>query len=187
MDALTGPEYNLLPVYAAGPAIGPVRPGASYVSASRATRVGGDLYKAVPSPYGVRLVIADVQGKGLGTMRCAAVVPAAFRESGPEAEELAEVGSRIESALNRPTDGQRFVNGILAQIGPDGQFLAFNHGHPAPLLRTADGGIRFVEPDEPIPERSPTTTPPCSSWSSPRGPSHRMAHHLVAEVESGSS
>ncbi|MFJ3938056.1 PP2C family protein-serine/threonine phosphatase [Streptomyces parvus] len=133
------------------PAIGPVRLRASYVSASRATRVGGDLYKAVPSPYGVRLVIADVQGKGLGTIRCAAVVLAAFRESGPEAEELAEVGSRIESALNRSTDGQRFVTGILAQIGPDGQFLAFNHGHPAPLLRTADGGIRFVEPDEPVP------------------------------------
>lgn len=133
------------------PVLGPLRLGASYVSANRATRVGGDLYKAVPSPYGVRLVIADVQGKGLGTIRCAAVVLAAFREAGPEYEDLAEVGSRIESALNRSTDGQRFVTGILAQIAPDGQLLAFNHGHPAPLLRTADGGIGFVEPDEPVP------------------------------------
>ncbi|XCM28305.1 hypothetical protein ABXI76_02040 [Streptomyces parvus] len=102
MDALTGPEYNLLPVYAAGPAIGPVRLGASYVSASRATRVGRDLYKAVPSPYGVRLVIADVQGKGLGTIRCAAVAPAAFRESGPEAEELA-VDERAGPLLGEST------------------------------------------------------------------------------------
>ncbi|WP_405628687.1 PP2C family protein-serine/threonine phosphatase [Streptomyces sp. NBC_01174] len=133
------------------PVLGPVWIGASYVSASRATRVGGDLYKAVPSPYGVRLVIADVQGKGLGTIRCAAVVLAAFREAGPEYEDLTEVGRRIESALKRSTDGQRFVTGILAQISPDGQLLAFNQGHPAPLLRTADGGIRFVEPDEPVP------------------------------------
>lgn len=133
------------------PVLGPVRIGASYVSASRATRVGGDLYKAVPSPYGVRLVIADVQGKGLGTIRCAAVVLAAFREAGPEHEDLAEVGLRIESALNRSTDGRRFVTGILAQIDPAGQLLAFNHGHPAPLLRTADGDIRFIEPDEPVP------------------------------------
>ncbi|GHF77532.1 PP2C family protein-serine/threonine phosphatase [Streptomyces filamentosus] len=133
------------------PVLGPVRIGASYVSASRATRVGGDLYKAVPSPYGVRLVIADVQGKGLGTIRCAAVVLAAFREAGPEYEDLTEVGRRIESALKRSTDGKRFVTGILAQISPDGQLLAFNQGHPAPLLRTADGGIRFLEPDEPVP------------------------------------
>ncbi|MEU4031795.1 PP2C family protein-serine/threonine phosphatase [Streptomyces anulatus] len=133
------------------PVIGPVRLGASYVSASRATRVGGDLYKAVPSPYGVRLVIADVQGKGLGTVRCAAVVLAAFREAGPEFADLAEVGLRIEAALNRSTDGQRFVTGILAQIDPAGQFLAFNHGHPAPLLLTAGGGITLIEPDEPVP------------------------------------
>lgn len=133
------------------PAIGPVRLGASYVSASRATRVGGDLYDAVPSPHGVRLVIADVQGKGLSTVRCAAVVLAAFREAGHELEDLTEVGRRIETALDRRTDGQRFVTGILAQISPIGQLLAFNHGHPAPLLRTTDGRVRYVEQDEPVP------------------------------------
>ncbi|MFI5761864.1 SpoIIE family protein phosphatase [Streptomyces sp. NPDC051563] len=103
--------------------IGPVRLGASYASVSRATRVGGDLYEAVSPPYGVRLVIADVQGKGLQTVRCAAVVPAAFREAGHEIEGLADVGLRIEAALDRRTDGRRFVTGILAQIGPAGHLL----------------------------------------------------------------
>ncbi|MDQ0306779.1 serine phosphatase RsbU (regulator of sigma subunit) [Kitasatospora herbaricolor] len=132
-------------------AIGPVRLGASYVSASRATRVGGDLYEAAPSPHGVRLVIADVQGKGLQTVRCAAVVLAAFREAGHEREELAEVGHRIEAALDRRTDGRRFVTGILAQISPDGHLQVLNHGHPPPLLLTHDGRISFVEADEPVP------------------------------------
>ncbi|MGW4055326.1 PP2C family protein-serine/threonine phosphatase [Streptomyces sp. NPDC004779] len=131
-------------------AIGPVRIGASYVSASRATRVGGDLYDAVAFPDGVRLIIADVQGKGLVTVRCAAVVLAAFREAGPELDDLADVGQRIESALERRTDGQRFVTGILAQISSSGQLLLFNHGHPPPLLRR-DGGTSFVESDEPVP------------------------------------
>ncbi|MFI5866401.1 hypothetical protein [Streptomyces sp. NPDC051546] len=72
--------------------IGPVRLGASYVSASRATHVGGDLHEAVSSPYGVRFVIADVQGKGLQTVRCAAVVLAALREAGHEIEGLEDVG-----------------------------------------------------------------------------------------------
>ncbi|MFJ4794855.1 PP2C family protein-serine/threonine phosphatase [Kitasatospora purpeofusca] len=131
--------------------IGPVRLGASYVSASRATRVGGDLYDAVPSPYGVRLVIADVQGKGLQTVRCAAVVLAAFREAGHETEDLADIARRVEAALDRRTDGRRFVTGILAQISPAGHLLMLNHGHPPPLLRTHDGRIRSVEADETVP------------------------------------
>ncbi|GHG11927.1 PP2C family protein-serine/threonine phosphatase [Streptomyces zaomyceticus] len=131
--------------------IGPVRLGASYLSASRATRVGGDLYEAMPSPHGVRLVIADVQGKGLQTVRCAAVVLAAFREAGHELEDLTELGLRIEAALDRRTDGQRFVTGILAQISPAGHLLMLNHGHPPPLLLTRDGRISSVEADETVP------------------------------------
>ncbi|MFE0701561.1 PP2C family protein-serine/threonine phosphatase [Streptomyces sp. NPDC058872] len=131
--------------------IGPVRIGASYVSASRATRVGGDLYDAEPCPDGVRLVIADVQGKGLETVRCASVVLAAFRGAAPEAGELADVGRRIETALERKTDGQRFVTGILAQISRDGSLLAYNHGHPPPLLLTGDGEVVFVESDDQVP------------------------------------
>ncbi|MEV8591035.1 PP2C family protein-serine/threonine phosphatase [Streptomyces sp. NPDC051180] len=133
------------------PAIGPVRLGASYVSASRATRVGGDLYEAVPSPRGVRLVVADVQGKGLGTIRCAAVVLAAFREAGHDLDDLAEVDGRIETALERRTDGLRFVTGIVAEVSPAGRLVMFNHGHPAPLLLTAEGRVAFVEPEQPAP------------------------------------
>ncbi|MEU9711093.1 PP2C family protein-serine/threonine phosphatase [Streptomyces sp. NPDC047967] len=133
------------------PAIGPVRIGASYVSASRATRVGGDLYEVEPCPVGVRLVIADVQGKGLETVQCASVVLTAFREAAPDAGELADVGRRIEAALERKTDGQRFVTGILAQITRDGSLLAFNHGHPPPLLLGHDGTAAFVESDDQVP------------------------------------
>ncbi|MFE9300400.1 PP2C family protein-serine/threonine phosphatase [Streptomyces sp. NPDC006856] len=133
------------------PAIGPVRIGASYVSAHRATRVGGDLYEAEPCPVGVRLVIADVQGKGLETVQCASVVLTAFREAAPEAEDLAEVGRRIEAALERRTDGRRFVTGILAEVARDGSLLVFNHGHPPPLLLTHDGRTAFVESDDQAP------------------------------------
>ncbi|MER8237002.1 PP2C family protein-serine/threonine phosphatase [Streptomyces sp. NPDC094049] len=133
------------------PRIGPFRISASYVSASRATRVGGDLYDVEPCPDGVRLVIADVQGKGLQTVRCASVVLTAFREAAPSARTLADVGRRIETDLERRTDGQRFVTGILAQIGPDGSLLIYNHGHPPPLLLTHDGKVVPVESDDPVP------------------------------------
>ncbi|MFE3431173.1 PP2C family protein-serine/threonine phosphatase [Streptomyces sp. NPDC059171] len=133
------------------PTIGPVRIGASYVSANHATRIGGDLYDVEPFPGGLRLVIADVQGKGLGTVRCASVALAAFRESAPSAHALTDVGLRIEQALERRTDGERFVTGILAQIGTDGSLLVFNHGHPPPLLLPRAGRPMPVESDEPVP------------------------------------
>ncbi|MEV6353354.1 PP2C family protein-serine/threonine phosphatase [Streptomyces hydrogenans] len=131
--------------------IGPVGLAASYVSASRATRVGGDLYEAASSPHGVRLIIADVQGKGLGTVRCAAVVLAAFREAAPEVDDLGEVGLRIENALERGTDGERFVTGLIAEIDSAGHLVVFNHGHPEPLLLAADGQISYVESAAPVP------------------------------------
>ncbi|MBW5250483.1 serine/threonine-protein phosphatase [Streptomyces sp. P01-B04] len=131
--------------------IGPVRLAASYVSASRATRVGGDLYKAVACSRGVRVVIADVQGKGLGTVRCAAVVLAAFREAAPDAVELTEVARRIETALDRSTDGERFVTGLLAQVSDAGHLVVLNQGHPAPLLVTTDGRAELIEPMVSIP------------------------------------
>ncbi|MFJ7628333.1 PP2C family protein-serine/threonine phosphatase [Streptomyces sp. NPDC097595] len=133
------------------PAIGPVRLATSYVSASRATRLGGDLYDVEPCSGGVRLIVGDVQGKGLDTVRCASVVLTAFREAAPGAGGLADVGRRIEAALERRTDGRRFVTGILAEIGPDGGLLVYNHGHPPPLLRTRDGEVVSVASDEPVP------------------------------------
>ncbi|MFB7275525.1 PP2C family protein-serine/threonine phosphatase [Streptomyces hydrogenans] len=107
--------------------------------------------RAASSPHGVRLIIADVQGKGLGTVRCAAVVLAAFREAAPEVDDLGEVGLRIENALERGTDGERFVTGLIAEIDSAGHLVVFNHGHPQPLLLAADGQISYVESAAPVP------------------------------------
>lgn len=133
------------------PMIGPVRLAGSYVSASRATRVGGDLYKAVASSRGARVVIADVQGKGLGTVRCAAVVLAAFREAAPDAVQLTEIARRVETALDRSTDGERFVTGLLAQVSDAGHLVVLNQGHPAPLLVTTHGRAELIEPSVSLP------------------------------------
>ncbi|MGC4949010.1 PP2C family protein-serine/threonine phosphatase [Streptomyces sp. DT224] len=133
------------------PELGPVRLGTSYVSAGRATRIGGDLYDVESCPDGVRLVVGDVQGKGLETVRCASVVLTAFREAAPGAGQLADVGRRIEAALERRTDGQRFVTSVLAQIGQDGGLLVLNHGHPPPLLLPRDGEAASVESGETVP------------------------------------
>jgi serine phosphatase RsbU (regulator of sigma subunit) len=60
--------------------IGMIRLTAHYESAAREASLGGDLYAALPTSYGVRLLIGDVRGKGLEAVRLASVILGAFRE-----------------------------------------------------------------------------------------------------------
>ena len=45
-----------------------------YISATAAADIGGDLYEALDTPYGVRMIIGDVRGKGLDAVRLASIV-----------------------------------------------------------------------------------------------------------------
>ncbi|GAB3003209.1 hypothetical protein GCM10023080_081150 [Streptomyces pseudoechinosporeus] len=54
--------------------VGPLQVAVSYTSAVAEARIGGDLYGVVASPHGVRVIVGDVQGKGLAAVETAAVV-----------------------------------------------------------------------------------------------------------------
>lgn len=124
----------------------------SYVSAAESARIGGDLYEAMPlSEGGARIIVADVQGKGLPAVRTTSVVLAAFRESAPYVDRPAEVGRRIERSLNWHTDGERFVTAVLAEITDDGSVDILNYGHPAPVVRRRNGLLESAEPESPGP------------------------------------
>ena len=60
-------------------AIGSVGLAARYVSATAEALVGGDLYEVAATPYGVRVIVGDVRGKGLEAVQTAAAVLGAFR------------------------------------------------------------------------------------------------------------
>jgi len=96
-----------------------------------------------------RLIVADVQGKGLAAVQTAAVVLAAFRESAYEEPDLAAIAAHIERSLGHQAQGERFVTAILAEIPTDGtEIRLLNCGHPAPLLLSG-GRSRLAEPLEP--------------------------------------
>ncbi|MFD9409589.1 PP2C family protein-serine/threonine phosphatase [Streptomyces sp. NPDC059989] len=126
---------------------------AAQLSASRGAVVGGDLYEAVPTGYGVRVVIGDVRGHGLPALGAAAAVLGAFREAAYDEASLGGVLRRMERALDRhvrdrarsehpascPSEpespaAEEFVTVLLLQIAPDGTLLALNCGHPWPYL-----------------------------------------------------
>jgi len=121
----------------------------SYASASSGARVGGDFYEAVPTADGVRLIVGDVQGKGLPALQTAAAVLGVFREAAYDpAGGLAGIIARIEITLARELRDEQFVTAVLAEIRPDCRTAAIlNCGHPLPLL-LGPGGSRFAGEDD---------------------------------------
>jgi serine phosphatase RsbU (regulator of sigma subunit) len=127
---------------------GHLRAAVSYTSAMADARIGGDLYEVVISPTGVRLIVGDVQGKGLEAVETAAVVVGAFREAAYDEKDLMAVGERLERALSRHLTGEKFVTAVLAEVRERDGATLLNFGHPAPLLIRPDGSVSFVEPPE---------------------------------------
>ncbi|MFI7611267.1 PP2C family protein-serine/threonine phosphatase [Nonomuraea terrae] len=122
-----------------------LRVALSYTSAAAGARIGGDLYEVVTTPYGVRLLIGDVQGKGLDAVETAAWVLGAFREAAYDEADLSSVGERLESSLARQLGGETFVTAIVAEVR-NGCITLLNHGHPPPYLISADGTAAALEP-----------------------------------------
>ncbi|WP_435865690.1 PP2C family protein-serine/threonine phosphatase [Streptomyces xanthochromogenes] len=127
---------------------GHLRAAVSYTSAVAEARIGGDLYEVVAAPGGVRVIIGDVQGKGLESVETAAVVLGAFREAAHDEPDLKGVGARIARAAGRTLQGEKFVTAIIAELDPANGAVFLNYGHPPPLLVRADGSVSFPEPAE---------------------------------------
>jgi serine phosphatase RsbU (regulator of sigma subunit) len=127
---------------------GRLRLGVRYVAADAAAKIGGDLYDVVATAGALRLIVGDVQGKGLGAVHAAAVVLGAFRESAYDAGSLAEIADHLELSLARQMPGGEFVTAVLTEIAEDNQeAVILNCGHPAPLLLHGLGAS-FAEPPE---------------------------------------
>ena len=124
---------------------GAVQMAVRYQSADSGAQIGGDLYEVVTSPGHVRLIVGDVEGKGLHAVASAAAVLAVFREAAFDEISLTAIATRIETSLARQPHDEQFVTAILAEISVDGDKIELlSCGHPAPLLLGA-GQPRYIE------------------------------------------
>lgn len=124
--------------------LGPLRAGSLCLAAGTGARVGGDLYEAVQTRYGVRLIVGDVRGKGLSAVRAVAVALGAFREAVHYEEDLVEVMNRCAAALRREISVtgaygpdillEGFTTALVAQVPDQPVVQLVNRGHPPPLL-----------------------------------------------------
>ncbi|MEU4887143.1 MULTISPECIES: PP2C family protein-serine/threonine phosphatase [Streptomyces] len=137
--------------------IGHLSVAVRYEAAYTGARIGGDLYAVQRTPYGIRMVVGDVRGKGLSAVDAVTVVLGAFREAAGREADLAVVAAWIENALRREAEqrartdqeAEEFVTVVLAEVpaGEPGRLRIVNRGHPPPLLFTADGTVRLLEPE----------------------------------------
>ena len=134
-------------------AVGNLRFGVVYLAAAADAKVGGDLYDVADTPHGIRVIIGDVRGKGLGAVEVAADVLGIYREIAHEVHTLGELARRLDAGLaRRYGEHEEFVTALLAEIDPGkGRLTLFNCGHPPAMLINADGDVRVLEVPSPAP------------------------------------
>ncbi|MEV7345185.1 SpoIIE family protein phosphatase [Streptomyces sp. NPDC093544] len=83
------------------PGWGGLEHAAVYLAADSEARVGGDFYDIQPGLYGTRVLLGDVQGKGLKAVETAAALLGTFRESAYHESLLRTVAERLEIRMLR--------------------------------------------------------------------------------------
>ncbi|MFC4031182.1 PP2C family protein-serine/threonine phosphatase [Streptomyces polygonati] len=124
-----------------------------YLAAAEEAKIGGDFFEALETPYGVRLVIGDVRGKGLSAVGVASALTNCFRDAAYDEPDLMALARRLDVSLGRHSasrpardETERFATAVFAQITPAGDRAELlNCGHPAPLLLHG-GEVRELNP-----------------------------------------
>jgi serine phosphatase RsbU (regulator of sigma subunit) len=103
--------------------------------------VGGDVYDAVETVWGTRLLIGDVQGKGLPAVGTAFAVIGAFREAAHREADLAALVAAMDSSVTlhnryaaQTGEQERFVTALVISVDGGAEARAVNCGHVPPYL-----------------------------------------------------
>ena len=128
------------------PAQAPSWPGFELAAATRPAAggvAGGDYYDFVPAQGALHIVVADVQGHGLGAALCASSVRAALRTAlglglGPGAA-LAALNRTLASTAG---ESGLFASAAVCRLSGD-RFTYAAAGHP-PLVRLSKHGADFL-------------------------------------------
>lgn len=131
-------------------AVGSVGVASRYVSASAEARVGGDLYEVAATPFGVRVIVGDVRGKGLPAVQTASAVLGAFRTAAFLEPDLAKLAQVIDVIVDQEPDEEEFVTAIVAEFGDETVRLV-NCGHHAPLMISEARTERLESDDVTVP------------------------------------
>ncbi|MGW1173794.1 PP2C family protein-serine/threonine phosphatase [Kitasatospora sp. NPDC002543] len=142
------------------PGWGGVDSAARYLAADVEARVGGDFYDVLATPFGARVILGDVQGKGLPAVSAAAALVGCFREAAFHEADLATVASWLEERLHRQNllaerlgeREERFATAVVVWFPADapGEVVVVNFGHDSPHV-LGPAGVRQLPPGDGAP------------------------------------
>jgi phosphoserine phosphatase RsbU/P len=121
--------------------VGRIALAARYLSAADDALIGGDLYEVSATPYGVRMIVGDVRGKGLDAVQLAAAVVGAFRQAALTVTDLTAVAVALDEVVHAVSGEEDFVTAVLAEFHDDGTVAFVNCGHHAPIQLDSDGAV----------------------------------------------
>jgi hypothetical protein len=120
---------------------------ARYHSAASEALVGGDFYRVLQTPFGARLLVGDVQGKGLDAVHVSSAVLGCFHEWASELNELEHLVARLDQRVAKSAPEHEFVTAIVACLRDDMVLEIANCGHPDPVL-FFNQQVRFIAPPQ---------------------------------------
>ncbi|MEV6887108.1 PP2C family protein-serine/threonine phosphatase [Streptomyces sp. NPDC051135] len=139
--------------------LGPLRAAALYLAAEEEARIGGDLYAAVRTATGTRLIVGDVRGKGMTAVGDAALLLGAFRAAAHRQASLGDLVAFLDKSVSwdlmEPdgTDGvgETFITALVLDV-PDrtGRVEMIACGHPPPVV-VRDGRPTTMHAARPAP------------------------------------
>ncbi|WP_425839428.1 PP2C family protein-serine/threonine phosphatase [Streptomyces fractus] len=139
--------------------LGPLRAASFYLAAEAEARIGGDLYAAVRTTSGTRLIVGDVRGKGMTAVGDAALLLGAFRGAAHREAGLGELVAYLERSvcwgLMEPGEAGRyaetFITATILDV-PDGggPVHMVSCGHPPPVV-LRNGRALTMEAKHPAP------------------------------------
>jgi serine phosphatase RsbU (regulator of sigma subunit) len=112
-----------------------------------AREMSGDLYDFFRLPDGrLAFFVGDVSGKGMPAALFMVAVRTLIRHLAPASADPGELLARLHRALAADNPTMMYVTLVHGVYDPrDGSLLLARGGHPAPLLRRADGRAEPVE------------------------------------------
>ncbi|NUU24390.1 MAG: serine/threonine-protein phosphatase [Streptomycetaceae bacterium] len=112
---------------------------ALYLPADQETKVGGDMFAVVRSRHGMRVLMGDVRGKGVGAIATAATLMSCFREAAHYEPGLPGLAARLEERIAQidadragPAD-ERFATAVLFAFDEPDHLRMLSCGHTPPL------------------------------------------------------
>ncbi|MFE4690653.1 PP2C family serine/threonine-protein phosphatase [Streptomyces sp. NPDC056749] len=135
--------------------------------------VGGDIYDVAATPWGTRVLIGDVQGKGLAAIGMAIDVVGAFREAAHREPTVTALVDSLEAAVVRHNgyaeqrgEQDRFVTAVVLAVDASSEAQLVTCGHIPPYL-LHDGAVTAVgagTEHAPLGLADPVAEPRTVSW-----------------------